>query len=245
MSIAPDNITAYDVKVEKPEHIPELVNLTQKVGQNTPIMIGLDHQEGYEGRHAMRGRYEDFGDLEPGEEVFRRPDGGNTVYTDDSKYALTFGVPLEPSEDKMANSYAEVLHDFIDERTDLTFQRGERDLYLGGDQLVGVSQRFHYESAVLRAYWAEEMPETYNLMYKDGLSDEQVEAHQQAMQKSADVLGGQDFYQTVMEEFHADELKSGDFLSYFTSNPEKSAQELLEENGRHEAKVCFLERPEE
>lgn len=243
MSIAPDGIAAYDVEVEEPEHIPDLVNLTQEVGQYMPVMIGLNHHEGYDGPHAMRGRYEEFGDLEPGENVFRRPDGGKTVYTDDSKYALNIGAPLEPSEDKRANSYAEELHDFIDERTDMTFQRGERDLYLGGDQLFGVSQRFQSSSAVLRAYWAQEVPEVYDLMEDDGISEEEIGDHQQAMQKSAEVLGEQNFYQKVMDEFQAQELKSGDLLEYHNSNG-KSARELLEEEGIHEAKVCFLERPE-
>lgn len=242
MSIAPDNIQAYDIEVENPKHIPALVNLTQELGSYTPVMIGLDHQEGYEGRHAMRGRYEEFGDLEPGENVFRRPDGGNTVYTDDSKYALNFGLPLQPFDTKRANSYTEELHDFIDERTDVTFQRGERDLYLGGDQLFGVSQRFSDDSAVLRSYWAEEFPNVYDLMYKDGLSDEEIESHQQAMEKSADILGTQEFYQTVMDEFHADELTSTEFLRQHNVS-EESANQLLEESGSRERKVCFLERP--
>lgn len=233
------NIAAYDVTVEEPEHIPALVELTQELGRYKPTLIGLDHQEGYENRHAMRGRYERFGDLEPGTEAFRRPDGGHTVYTDDSKYALTFGLPLENGDTKKANTYTEELHDFIDNRTDATFQRGERDLYLGGDQLIGVSQKFEDNSVILRGYWAEETPEVYDLMQKDGFSTQEIDAHQQAMEKSAAILGEQDFYQTVMDEFHAEELTSTELLD----SPNDAAQALLEEDGYRDRKACFLERP--
>jgi lipoate-protein ligase A len=244
MSSEPSNPPAYDIKVEDPKHIPDLVNVTQELGKYNTVILGLDHQEGYEGRHAMRGRYEDLGDLEPGEEVFRRPDGGNTVYTDDSKYALNFGIPIPPVDHKKANTYTAGLHDFINERTDATLQEGQRDMYLGGDQIVGVSQRFGNESVVLRGYWAEDMPNVYDLMYKDGLSTEEVEAHQQAMQKSADVMGSQEFYQKVMDEFHADELTSTEFLEGRVEEIGKTAEELLEETNTREPKVCFLERPE-
>lgn len=244
MSVRPSETPAYDIEVEEPEHIPDLVAVTQELGSYGNILIGLDHQEGYEGRHAMRGRYEDLGDLEPGEEVFRRQDGGNTVYTDDSKYALTFGIPILPTDQKMANSYTEGLHEFINDRTDATFQRGQRDMYLGGDQIVGVSQKFGDESVVLRGYWAEDMPEIYDLMYQDGLSGEEVEAHQKAMEKSAEVMGGQGFYQTVMDEFHAEELTSTEFLEDHVENIGETAEELLQEDNMREPKVCFLERPE-
>lgn len=83
----------------------------------------------------------------------------------------------------------------------------------------------------------------YDLMEDDGISEEEIGDHQQAMQKSADVLGEQNFYQKVMDEFQAQELKSGDLLEFHNYNG-KSARELLEEEGIHEAKVCFLERPE-
>lgn len=240
----PYNPLTYNIEVEEPEHIPDLVDVTQELGRYNTVIIGLDHQEGYDGRHAMRGRYEDLGNLEAGEDVFRRQDGGNTVYTDDSKYALNFGVPLQPVDHKKANTYTAGLHDFINERTDVTLQEGQRDMYLGGDQIVGASQKFGDESAVVRGYWAEEMPEIYDLMYQDGLSTEEVEAHQQAMQKSAEVMGGQEFYQKVMDEFHADELTSTEFLEGRVEDVGKTAEELLEETSNREPKVCFLERPE-
>ncbi len=240
MSIAPDNLAAYDVEVDDPSHIPELVELTQELGHYTPVLIGLDHQEGYEGRHAMRGRYEEFGNLEPGENAFRRPDGGNTVYTDDSKYALNFGVPLEPSEQKRAQTHTDELHDFVDERNDETFQSGERDLYLGGDQVMGTSQLFEDNSAVLRAYWAEEVPDVYDLMYQDGATQQEIENHQRAMQKAADTLGEQSFYEQVMDEFHADSLKSTELLDRFVDEPSRKAEELLKQDGSREHRICFL-----
>lgn len=240
MNIIPEDLHAYDVTVDEPEHIPALVQLTQDLGSYTPVIIGLDHQED---EHAMRGRYEEFGDLEPGEEVFRRPDGGHTVYTDDSKYALTFGLPMQPTDTKRANTYTDNLHDFINERTDTELQEGQRDLYLGGDQLIGVSQRLTDESTVLRGYWAEEIPEVYDLMYQDGLSEEDINAHQRAMRKSADVLGEQEFYQQIMDEFDARNVSSTDLLEDHFDSPEQVAGELLEEEGVRERKVCFLERP--
>lgn len=240
----PSNIAAYDIEVEEPEHIPDLVNVTQELGKYRPVMIGLDHQEGYEGRHAMRGRYEGFGDLEPGVDVFRRPDGGNTVYTDDSKYALNFGFPLENSDQKKADTFTSTLHDFIDERTETTFQRGQRDLYLGDDQILGISQKFDEGSVVVRGYWAEEVSDVYDLMSQDGFSTEEIEAHQRAMRKSAEVMGEQDFYQTVMEEFQADELTSSEFLEKHTGKNGSAADTLLEEEGVRRPRACFLERPE-
>lgn len=245
MSIAPENLVAYDVEVEDPRHIPDLVEATQQLGQYTPVLIGLDHQEGYEGRHAMRGRYEEFGELEAGENAFRRPDGGNTVYTDDSKYALNFGVPLEPVDQKKAQTLTDELHSFIDDRNDYSFQSGERDLYFGGDQIVGTSQIFGDESAVLRAYWAEEVPDVYDIMYQDGLSNDEIQSHQEAMEKSQDTMGDQDFYRKVLDEFHADELTSTEFLDKFTDEPGRKAEELLEMEGARERDVCFLTRPEE
>lgn len=243
MSISPSNTAAYDIEVKDPEHIPDLVNVTQELGRYGNILIGLDHQEGYEGRHAMRGRYEDLGNLETGEEVFRRPDGGNTVYTDDSKYALNFGIPIPSVDQKKANTYTIALHDFIDDRTETTFQRGQRDLYLGGDQIVGISQRFGDESVVLRSYWAEDMPNVYDLIYKDGYSAEEVDSHQHAMQKSAEVMGEQEFYETVMDEFHANELTSTEFLENRVENIGERAEQLLEEDNVRKPKICFLERP--
>ena len=241
MSIRTSDLRAYNIEVEEPEHIPDLVAVTQELGKHNTVIIGLDHQEA---RHAMRGRYEGLGDLEAGEDVFRRQDGGNTVYTDDSKYALNFGVPLQPVDHKKANTYTEGLHDFINERTDTTFQRGQRDMYMSGDQIVGTSQKFGEDSVVLRAYWAEEMLNVYDLMYKDGFSTEEVEAHQQAMQKSAEAMGGQEFYQTVMDEFHADGLTSTEFLGDHVETIGETAGRLLEEDNTREPKACFLERPE-
>jgi len=245
MSIAPDNLVAYDVEVDDPRHIPDLVKITQELGAYTPVLIGLDHQEDCSDRHAMRGRYEDFGGLEPGEDVFRRPDGGKTVYTDDSKYALTFGSPLEPGDQKRAESYTQALHDFIDERTHITFQRGKRDLYLGGDQIIGVSQLFGPDSAVRRAYWAEEVPDIYDIMYRDGASKEEIRTHREAMEKSAEVLGEQNFYNQVMKELRADTVNSTEFLETHVDKPGEEAERLLKEEGRREHGVCFLTRPEE
>ncbi|QKQ98933.1 hypothetical protein GKQ38_05475 [Candidatus Nanohaloarchaea archaeon] len=235
----PAETEAYSIEVEEPAHIPDLVELTQELGSDNPALVGLDHQE--EG-HAMRGRYERFGDLEPGEEAFRRPDGGHTVFSDESKYALTFGLPLQPGDTKRADTYTQQLHDFIDDRVEECFQRGARDLYLGGDQLVGVSQKFEEDSAVLRAYWAEEEPDIYDLMYKDGFSAREVEEHREAMEKSSEVLGGQDFYQTVMDEFNAEELTSTEFLENYRSSLTEASDRLAREEGRRDRKACFLER---
>ncbi|WEL23847.1 hypothetical protein [Candidatus Nanohalovita haloferacivicina] len=240
MNIEPEKTEAYSINVEDAAHIPDLVALTQELGQYKPVIIGLDHQEE---PHAMRGRYESTGDLIAGEEVYRRPDGGHTVFSDDSKYALTFGLPVEPFESKNADTLTEGVHDFIDDRTDQCFQRGARDLYTGGDQIVGVSQRLKGDSAVVRAYWAEDLPEVYGLMYRDGFSDEEMNRHQRAMEKSTEILGGQDFYKTVMEEFGVEETQdSGEFLRAHGIEPGTLSEQLLEEEGKRERKACFLER---
>lgn len=239
MNIEPEKTEAYSINVADAAHIPDLVALTQELGRYKPVVIGLDHQEE---PHAMRGRYENTGSLTEGE-VYRRPDGGHTVFSDDSKYALTFGIPVEPFESKSADSLTEGLHDFIDDRADQCFQRGARDLYMRGDQIVGVSQRLKEDSAVVRAYWAEDIPEVYGLMYRDGFSNEDMALHQRAMDKSAELLGGQNFYETVMKEFGVEETHdSGEFLRAHGINPGELSEQLLQEEGKRERKACFLEK---
>jgi hypothetical protein len=240
MNIAPDNVLAYDVEVEDARHIPDLVEITQELGSYTPVIIGLDHRQE---PHAMRGRYEKLGDLKKNE-VFRRPDGGQTVYTDSSKYALNFGVNLDSGETKKADTGTTELHDFVAGRTGRNLDRGERDLYLdgvvAGDQVVGTSSRFQDDSAVLRAYWAEDIPDVYDLMYRDGFDYGEIARHRKAMERSREALEG--LYRRTMDEFHADKLTSTELLEKMGMESGKTAAELLEEEGVRNPDACFLRK---
>lgn len=241
MSIAPDNLNAYDVEVEEAEHIPDLVEITQELGIHSPVLIGLDHKEE---PHAMRGRYEKKASLDEGE-VLRRQDGGKTVYSDVSKCALNFGVPIDSTQTKKADTYTSEVHDFISRRLGADFDRGDRDLYIDGvkdgDQVVGASSRFKNNSAVLRAYWAEDMPKVYHLMRKDGVGPQQRSAYRAAMEQSMETMDG--FYEQVMDEFNAYEISSTELIEATGKQPGVLAQELLEEEGQREPDVCFLMKP--
>lgn len=242
------DILHYDIKVTNPRHIPGIVNRLTEMAKEEPVIAGLDHREGFNGRHAMIGVNEEIGNtgLVPGFNLFRRPDSGNTVYTSDSKYCQIIGGPIEDSMQKRANDFTDFVHrnmiDEIESYTDHTYNvyPSGRDLEVNGNQLVGMAASFNNGAVLGRSYWSEAIPEVYDLMRLDGTSEKQVERHQEQMHTSKEVLEG--FYTHQHRLENTENLTSDHFLQKYGEPEDFNLYSKLLEDPDYgmERDICFL-----
>jgi hypothetical protein len=254
-SIPEDIDTFYNIEVEHPTHIPLIVEVIGEISKEKPVIAGLDHREqeysgefpghGYDGRHAMRGGNEQISsNLEPGTNLFKRTDGGYTVYTDDTKFCEILGLPLEEQDQKKASEltdwYLGELAREIEslEETDLTIE--DRDLYSGNNQIIGTATKFRENSVTTRSYWAEKIPGIYDLMAKDGATWGEMMRHRENMRESERLLGENSLYQKRIERYDSQDITSSNFLE---ENLDLENLELpytlLEEEEGMPRKICF------
>jgi hypothetical protein len=255
-SIPEDIGTAYNIEVEHPTHIPLIVELIGELADDEPVIAGLDHREekyadefpgdNYDGRHAMRGVNEQLSNnLEPGRNLFKRPDGGYTVYTDDTKFCEILGLPLEERNQKKASEltdwYLEDLAreiEWIEEEADLTIE--DRDLYSNRKQIIGTATRFNEKSVTTRGYFAEQIPEIYGLMAKDGATWSDMMRHRENMRESERILGENNFYEKRMDRYDTEEISSSEFLEENLDTENLDLEyTLLEDKSGMERRICF------
>ncbi|PSH01421.1 MAG: hypothetical protein BRC26_03540 [Nanohaloarchaea archaeon QH_8_44_6] len=255
-SIPEDITNVYNIEVEHPSHIPLIVEAVSRTAEEEPVAAGLNHQEEryanefpgekYEGKHVMRGVNEQLSsNLEPGMDIFKRPDSGQTVYTDDSKFCEILGIPFEDQNQKKASKltdwYLEDLQDDIEMLEEASRIRPQkRDLYSGKNQIISTATKPGEKSVTTRGYWAEEMPEVYSLMFRDGATWGEIMRHRENMKESKRVLGVNNFYEKRMDNYDTEDMTSKEFLE---ENLDLTDVELpytlLEENNGIPRKICF------
>ncbi|PSG99505.1 MAG: hypothetical protein BRC29_05305 [Nanohaloarchaea archaeon SW_7_43_1] len=227
-SIPKDISNVYNIEVEHPSHIPLIVEAVSRIADEEPVTAGLDHQEEkyanefprekYEGKHVMRGVNEQLSsNLEPGMNIFKRPDSGQTVYTDDSKFCEILGLPIEDQNQRKASELTDLhldnLQDDIEMLEETSYIRPEgKDLYSGKNQIIDTTTKLGGESVTTRGYWAEEIPEVYHLMFRDGATWGEIMRHRENMKESKRVLGENNFYEKRMDSYDAEKINSSEFL---------------------------------
>lgn len=247
----------FNIAVEHPTHIRPIVGIVAEISKEHPVLAGLDHREqeyaseypnkNQDGRHAMRGVNEDIGDtgLEYGTSLFQRPDSGNTVYTDDTKYCEIIGLPLEKTQQKTASEltdwYLEDLGETVRElETDGYIHPQDRDLHAGNNQIIGTATKFHDSSATVRGYWAEEIPRVYELMARDGASWGEIMKHRENMRASEKILGENSFYQERIGTSETQQMTSKEFLQKYLES--KHLETGSPPQKGMDRKICFADQ---